>query len=53
MVKNSWGVTNDFDGYLYVTRPYVEYKSTAILVHKNAIPKNIRKQLKPSKSIGL
>ncbi|MGO4710916.1 aminopeptidase C [Chryseobacterium sp. 2TAF14] len=53
MVKNSWGVTNDFDGYLYVTKPYVEYKSTAILVHKNAIPKNIRKQLKPSKSIGL
>ncbi|MCU7614041.1 aminopeptidase [Chryseobacterium sp. GMJ5] len=53
MVKNSWGVTNDFDGYLYVTKPYVEYKSTAILVHKNAIPKSIRKQLKPSKNIGL
>jgi bleomycin hydrolase len=53
MVKNSWGVTNDYNGYIYVTRPYVEYKSTAILVHKNAIPKTIRRQLKPSKSIGL
>jgi bleomycin hydrolase len=53
MVKNSWGVTNDFEGYIYVTRPYVEYKSTAILVHKNAIPKSILKQLKPTKNIGL
>ena len=53
MVKNSWGVTNDFKGYIYVTKPYVEYKSTAILVHKNAIPKNILKQLKPNTGIGL
>ncbi len=53
MVKNSWGVTNDFEGYIYVTRPYVEYKSTAILIHKNAVPKSILKQLKPTKNIGL
>ncbi|WP_294251380.1 C1 family peptidase [uncultured Chryseobacterium sp.] len=53
MVKNSWGITNDFNGYIYVTRPYVEYKSTALLVHKDALPKNIRKQLKPTKNIGL
>ena len=53
MVKNSWGVTNDFAGYIYVTRPYVEYKSTAILVHKDALPKNIISQLKPNQSIGL
>ena len=53
MVKNSWGVTNDYQGYIYVTRPYVEYKSTAILVHKDALPKAIKKQLKPTKSIGL
>jgi bleomycin hydrolase len=53
MVKNSWGVTNDFEGYLYATKPYIEYKSTAILVHKDALPKSIKKQLKPTKSIGL
>ncbi|QCX54502.1 aminopeptidase [Elizabethkingia sp. JS20170427COW] len=53
MVKNSWGVTNDFNGYLYVTKPYVQYKSTGILVHKNAIPKDIVKKLKLKNRIGL
>lgn len=53
MVKNSWGATNDFDGYLYVTKAFVLYKTTAILVHKDGIPKNIKKMLKPTKNIGL
>ena len=53
MVKNSWGVTNDYQGYLYVTRPYVQYKFTGILVHKNAIPKDILNKLKPNTNIGL
>ena len=53
IVKNSWGVTNDFDGYLYVSKPYVQYKSTAILVNKKGLPKSILKKLKPSKEIGL
>ena len=45
LVKNSWGKTNDFQGYLYVTKPYVQYKTTAILIHKDAIPQHIRKKL--------
>ncbi len=45
IVKNSWGITNDFQGYLYVTKPYVQFKSTAILLNKNAIPKDLRKKL--------
>ncbi|WKS95713.1 aminopeptidase C [Riemerella columbina] len=53
MVKNSWGVTNDFDGYIYVTKPYVLYKSTAILLHKDGIPKNIVKKFKINNNIGL
>lgn len=53
IVKNSWGTTNDFEGYLYVTKPYVQFKSTAILVHKDAIPADILKKLKPKQSIGL
>ena len=52
VVKNSWGTTNDYDGYLYVTKPYVQFKSTAILVHKNGIPKDILKKLKPSTSLN-
>jgi len=53
IVKNSWGVTNDYNGYLYVTKTFVQFKSTAILVHKDAIPKNIAKNLKPKTGIGL
>lgn len=53
IVKNSWGTTNDYEGYLYVTRPYVQFKSTAILVHKDAIPAEILKKLKPKTTIGL
>lgn len=46
LVKNSWGVSNDFQGYLYVTKNYVQFKSTAILVNKKAIPKKLRNKLK-------
>lgn len=46
MVKNSWGEKNDYKGYLYVTKAYVQYKTTAILLHKNGIPKEILTQLK-------
>lgn len=44
--KNSWGTArNPFDGYLYMSEPYVKMKTTAVLVHKNAIPKDIQKKL--------
>lgn len=45
IVKNSWGEKNDYKGYIYVSKPYVHYKTTAILVHKNAIPGNIMQKL--------
>jgi len=44
-VKNSWGVTNDYKGYLYVTKAFVQLKSTGILINKEAIPKNIKNKL--------
>lgn len=53
IVKNSWGSTNDYKGYLYATKPYVQFKSTAILVHKDGIPKDILKKLKISNSPSL
>lgn len=44
--KNSWGSNrNDCGGYLYVSEPYLKLKTVAIMVHKDAIPKAIRKKL--------
>lgn len=45
IVKNSWGATNDYKGYLYVTKNYVKYKTTAFLLHKGGIPAGISKKL--------
>lgn len=44
-VKNSWGVNNDYKGYLYVTKAYVQYKTTAILVNYRGVPQPILHQL--------
>lgn len=42
IVKNSWGAeTNETGGYIYVSYPYFQYKTTSILVHKSAIPKDL------------
>ena len=45
-VKNSWGETNDYKGYLYVTKAFVQLKSTGILLHRDGLPKNLVKKLK-------
>lgn len=46
VVKNSWGTTNDHKGYLYVTKNFVKYKTTALMVHKNAIPTALASKIK-------
>ena len=45
IVKNSWGATNDYKGYLYVTKNFIKYKSTALMVNKAAIPAAIAKKM--------
>jgi len=45
IVKNSWGATNDYKGYLYVTKNYVKYKTTAFLLNKGGLPAGISKKL--------
>jgi aminopeptidase C len=44
MVKNSWGKSGDYKGIWYVSEAYLRYKTISILVHKNAIPKEIIKK---------
>jgi bleomycin hydrolase len=46
IVKNSWGEKNDYKGYLYVSKAYVQYKTTAFLVHKGAVSKDILSKIK-------
>jgi aminopeptidase C len=45
MVKNSWGEAGTYKGIWYASKAFVRYKTMNIVVHKNAIPKDIRKKL--------
>jgi len=44
-VKNSWGTRNDFEGYLYVSKNYVRYKTMSFMLHKDAIPASLKQKL--------
>ena len=44
--KNSWNSdSNTLGGYLYMSNAYCRLQTVAIMVHKDAIPKAIRKKL--------
>ena len=45
IVKNSWGATNDYKGYLYVTKDFVKYKTTSFMVNKAGVPAAISSKL--------
>ena len=42
LVKNSWGTDSPYKGIWYASVPFVQYKTMSIVVHKDAIPKEIR-----------
>ena len=45
--KNSWGTEkNEYDGYMYLSLPYVKMKTIAILVHKDAVPQSIMNKIR-------
>jgi bleomycin hydrolase len=41
IIKNSWGTKNELGGYFYASEAYIAYKTTSILIHKSAIPKDL------------
>ena len=43
-VKNSWDTNQVYDGYFYVSEPYLYAKTIDILVNKEAVPKSIAKK---------
>lgn len=45
MVKNSWGTNNKYEGTWYASDPFVRYKTMSIVMHKDALPKSLKKKL--------
>lgn len=45
IVKNSWGKYGDYEGYLYASYPFVAYKTTSIMIHKDALPQELKNKL--------
>lgn len=45
MVKNSWGEAGTYKGLWYASEPFVRAKTMSIMIHKDALPKDIAKKL--------
>jgi len=45
LVKNSWGTDSKYKGIWYASESFVMHKTIDILVHKDAVPKEILKKL--------
>jgi len=43
--KNSWGTKYKYDGYWYMSESFVKLKTIAIMIHKDAIPEDIKTKL--------
>ncbi|MFW6140161.1 MAG: aminopeptidase C [Acidobacteriota bacterium] len=44
-IKNSGGTEGVYKGYLYMSKPYYRMKTTAIMVHKEALPEDLKEKL--------
>ena len=45
LVKNSWGITGRYDGIWYASEAFVKNQTLDIMIHKDALPKDLRKKL--------
>ena len=45
IVKNSWGDYNKYHGSFFCSKAFVRYKTMNFIVHKDALPKDIKKKL--------
>lgn len=44
-VKNSWDTNQIYDGFFYVSEPYLLDKTISVMVDRNAVPKDIAKKI--------
>lgn len=44
IVKNSWGTANIYKGFLYASKAFINYKTVAILVNKDALSPAIKQK---------
>ena len=44
-VKNSWNTNNKYDGYFYASEWFFKYKTMSIMIHKDALTKELKKKL--------
>jgi bleomycin hydrolase len=42
LMKNSWGKTNNLDGYMFMQLPYFKLNSVIVMVHKSALPLQLK-----------
>lgn len=45
LVKNSWGTDSRYKGIWYVTENYIKGQTIDIVLHKDALPKDLKKKL--------
>lgn len=46
IVKNSWGTSNVYKGFLYASKAFINYKTLAIMINKNALSEEMKAKLK-------
>jgi bleomycin hydrolase len=45
LTKNSHGTDRAFGGYLYLSRSFFRLKTTALMINKNSLPKDLKEKL--------
>lgn len=45
IIKNSWGETGPYKGFLHMSRAYMKAKTVGILLNKDSLPQNVLKKM--------